>query len=47
METQGSRSRGRPKRRFMDAVKDMRAMAVIRVTEEDAEEREMEKGDPL
>ena len=37
MELPGKRKRGRPKRRFMDAVRE--DMAEIEVTEEDAEDR--------
>ena len=37
MELPGKRKRGRPKRRFMDVVKE--DMAVVEVTEEDAEDR--------
>ena len=35
MELPGKRKRGRPKRRFMDVVKE--DMAVVEVTEEDTE----------
>ena len=38
MELPGRRKRGRPKRRFMDVVKE--DMLVVDVTEEDAEDRE-------
>ena len=37
MELPGKRKRGRPKRRFMDVVKE--DMAVVEVTEEDTEDR--------
>ena len=37
MELPGKRKRGRPKRRFMDAVKD--DMTAVDVTEEDAKEK--------
>ena len=37
MESPGKRKRGRPKRRFMDAVSE--DMAVAEVTEKDAEDR--------
>ena len=37
MELQGKRKRGRPKRRFMDVVKD--DMAEVEVTEEDTVDR--------
>ena len=37
IELPGKRKRGRPKRRFMDAVKD--DMAQVEVTEEDTEDR--------
>ena len=37
MELSGQRKRGRPKRRFMDAVRE--DMAEVEVTEEDAEDR--------
>ena len=37
MELPGKRKRGRPKRRFMDVVKEN--MADVKVTEEDTEDR--------
>ena len=37
MELPGNGKRGRPKRRFMDAVRE--DMAVVEVTEEDADDR--------
>ena len=37
MELPGNRKRGRPKRRFMDVVKE--DMAEVEVTEKDAEDR--------
>ena len=37
MELPGKRKRGRPKRRFMDAVRE--DMAEVEVTEEDADDR--------
>ena len=37
MELPGKRKRGRPKRRFMDGVRE--DMAEVEVTEEDAEDR--------
>ena len=37
MELPGKRKLGRPKRRFMDVVKE--DMAVVEVTEEDADDR--------
>ena len=37
MELSGKRKRGRPKRRFMDVVKE--DMAEVEVTEEDTEDR--------
>ena len=50
MELSGRRKRGRPKRRFMDVVKE--DMAEVEVTEEDTEDRtnwrwKMRCGDPL
>ena len=49
MELPGKRKRGRPKRRFMDVVRD--DMAVVEVTEDDTEDRnkrrwKMHCGDP-
>ena len=49
MELPGKRKRGRPKRRFMDVVKE--DMAEVEVTEEDAEDRsnwrwKIRSGDP-
>ena len=44
MELPGKRKRGRPKRRFMDVVKE--DMAEVEVTEEDAEDRRKRCGTP-
>ena len=45
LEAPGRRSRGRPKRRFMDAVKE--DMSLVGVREEDAEDSQMEADDLL
>ena len=42
MELPGKRGRGRPKRRFMDAVRE--ALEVVKIREEDALDRRKWKG---